>query len=547
MEGDVKREYDVIIIGCGPNGLQIGAYLAKAGQRVLLLEKRLEDGGGLATEQVTLPDYFHNTHAVFHMMVDYAPVFQDFPLETEYNISYLLPELQWVMPLPDGRSICVYNDVERTCASLAKISRKDAETYRDIYYEYHEMMNLILGPQTFVKPEPAPLAAARMEALDLGRKLSALAEMTPLKFVNNHFESDPIKTLMLYACCHWGLSYKQAGVGYMIPLYLNRMTNYRLAVGGSHRVSSALLKIIYEHQGEVRFSAQIDKIIVENGVAKGVVLQGGYRYLAHQAVVSTIDIDQTFLKYVGVENLEPDFVEMIKAWQWEKWSLCTLHLALEEAPRFKGSESDSEINKACVYLLGYENSEELIKQWDLIEQGALPEKAGYIGTFPSMHDPYQAPKGRCTGLLSQMAPFKLKGEDPERWLRSKFRNEMADYQLRTLEKYAPNLTRDKILWWNITTPMDIENKFANMVKGSYKQGQYHPLQMGYLRPNQDCSHNKTPVKNLFLGGANVYPGGCVIWGPGYICANTVAEKCGIEKWWKEPEYIIQSREKGYIP
>ena len=81
-----KKEYDVIIIGSGPNGLQIGAYLAKAGQKVLLLEKRVEDGGGLATEQITLPDYFHNTHAVFHMMVDYAPLYQDFPLEEEYNI-----------------------------------------------------------------------------------------------------------------------------------------------------------------------------------------------------------------------------------------------------------------------------------------------------------------------------------------------------------------------------------------------------------------------------------------------------------------------------
>jgi phytoene dehydrogenase-like protein len=109
------------------------------------------------------------------------------------------------------------------------------------------------------------------------------------------------------------------------------------------------------------------------------------------------------------------------------------------------------------------------------------------------------------------------------------------------------MTKDKVLWWNITTPVDIQNKFSNMVKGSYKQGQYHPLQMGYLRPNQDCSHNVTPIKNLFLGGANVYPGGCVIWGPGYICANTVAEKCGITKWWKEPEYMIQARKDGYIP
>jgi phytoene dehydrogenase-like protein len=112
---------------------------------------------------------------------------------------------------------------------------------------------------------------------------------------------------------------------------------------------------------------------------------------------------------------------------------------------------------------------------------------------------------------------------------------IADYQLCTLEKYTTNMTRDKNLWWNITTPADIQNRFANMVRGSYKQGQYHPLQMGYLRPNQECSPNVTPVKNLFVGGAGVWPGGCVIWGPGYNCATTIAEECGIDQWWNLPE------------
>ena len=114
-----------------------------------------------------------------------------------------------------------------------------------------------------------------------------------------------------------------------------------------------------------------------------------------------------------------------------------------------------------------------------------------------------------------MSPYELKNGGSEKWLNYKFRQEMAEYQLATLQKYAPNMTKDKVLWTYITTPADIQNKFANMVRGSYKQGMYHPLQMGFLRPNQDCSHNTTPVKNLFLGGASVFPGGCVIWGPGW--------------------------------
>ena len=543
----MSGQYDVIIIGSGPNGLAIGAYLSKAGQKVLLLEKRYEAGGGLATEQITLPDFFHNTHAIFHMMVDYAPVYQDFKMEEQYGVRHILPELQWAMPLPDGKCICVYTDVEKTCASIAKFSKKDADAYRTMYRECDDLMKAIVGPQTYVKPEPAPLAAARMDTLELGRKITELAEKTPDDVIKERFENDHVRTLFLYAVCHWGLDYSQSGVGYLIPLYFNRMSNYRLTAGGSHRVSNALLKVIFENKGQIRQNAQIKRIIVESGTAKGVELEDGTKFMANKAVVSTIDIHQTFLKYVGEDKLEKDFTDMVKIWQWEKWSLCDLHLALEEPPKFKAAEHNPDIDKAFMYVLGFNSSDELRHEWDMMEKGELPKTAGYIASFPSVHDPYQAPPGRASGLLSQMAPYALKNGGSDGWLKYKFRQQIAEYQLATLQKYAPNITKDKVLWWNITTPADIQNKFANMVRGSYKQGMYHPLQMGYLRPNQDCSHNVTPIKNLFVGGANVWPGGCVIWGPGYNCANTVAEVCGIEKWWKEPAYVIEARKKGYIP
>ena len=540
-------QYDVIIIGTGPNGLEIGAYLSKAGQKVLLLEKRYEAGGGLATEQITLPDFFHNTHAIFHMMVDYAPIYHDFKLEEDYNVKHIFPEVQWAMPLPDGKCICIYTDVEKSCASIAKFSKKDADAFRDMYRECDALMREIVGPITFVKPEPFPLMAARMEISELGKKVTAFAEKTPDEVIKERFENDHVRTLILYAVCHWGLDYSQSGVGYLIPLYFNRMSNYRLTAGGSHRVSNALLKIIFENKGQIRQNAQIKRIIVESGTAKGVELEDGTKFMANKAVVSTIDIHQTFLKYIGEDKLQNDFVDMVKIWQWEKWSLCDLHLALEEPPKFKAAEHNPDINKAFIYILGYNSSDELRHEWDLMEKGELPKTAGYIASFPSVHDSYQAPPGKASGLLSQMAPFALNDGGSEGWLTFKFREKIAEYQLATLQKYAPNLTKDKVLWWNITTPADIQNKFPNMVRGSYKQGQYHQLQMGYLRPNQECSHNTTPIKNLFVGGANVWPGGCVIWGPGYNCANTIAEVSGINKWWKEPEMVTKARETGYIP
>ena len=537
--------YDVIIVGSGPNGLAIGAYLSKAGEKVLLLEKRFEAGGGLATEQVTLPDFYHNTHAVYMMMADYAPVYGDFAFEERYGVRHVCPDLQVAMPLADGRSLCIYRDLERSCASIARFSRRDAESYRDMHRRFEELMRHILGPQTYVPMDAAPLMAAKAEQTALGRALSEYTEKTPEEIVCELFEDEHVRTLMLYMACHCGLDYAQSGVSYLVPVYLNRMSNYRLTAGGSHRVSGALLKSIFEHGGQIRTSAQIKRILVENGTAKGVELEDGTRFLA-KAVVSTIDTHQTFLRYVGEKELEPDFVDMLRVWQWEKWSLCVLHLALAEPPRFRAAAGQPDLDEAFIYVLGYETLADLKGHWDAMQVGAVPPQAGFNCCFPSVHDPFQAPAGRASGLISQMAPFDLAGGGSERWLDHQVREATADRLVSILGRYAPNVTRETVLWTYLTTPADIQNKFPNMVKGSYKQGAYHPLQMGFLRPNQDCSQYRTPIKNLYLGGASVAPGGMVIFGPGYNCANAIAEDFGIPKWWTESAYVTAARANGYV-
>ncbi|MFC2028081.1 hypothetical protein ACFLU3_05290, partial [Chloroflexota bacterium] len=171
----------------------------------------------------------------------------------------------------------------------------------------------------------------------------------------------------------------------------------------------------------------------------------GTTYTANKAVVSTIDIHKTFLDYVGKENLESNFIDMCNAWQWENWSLLDTHLALDKPPQFTCAQSNSDINKAFMYVLGYDSCDELIHEWDLMATGELPEKARYIATFPSVHDPYQAPPGRASGLLSQMAPYDLKDGGPDKWLNFKYSRELVAYQRKTLERYAPNMATDAMI------------------------------------------------------------------------------------------------------
>ena len=540
----MQENYDVIIIGGGTNGLTAACYLSKAKQKVLLLEKRYELGGGLATEEITLPDYFHNTHAIYHLMADYAPPVKDFELETKYDLEYIHPELEWAMPLSDGNCLCIYQDLDKTCQSIAKFSQKDAQSYREVSERFYHITNDFIGPATYCPPLPPLEQTIQLEESgEVGKEINRYVEMTPEEIIDEHFENDIVKTLMLYIACHWGFDYDASGASFMAPLLINRATNYRLLKGGSHRLSNAMTKFMLEHGGEVFTNAQIKRIIVEDGTAKGVELEDGTKYIANKAVISTIDPHQTFLKLVGEDNLGSQFVEMIKAWEWEHWSLCHLHLALEEPPQFAAAANNPDINKAFIYVLGYESTDQLKKYWDGMREGKMPDTPSFNCCFPSVHDPYQAPPNRCSGLISQMAPYNLDG-NKDKWLSMKLKEEWAEKQLAVLQKYAPNMTRDKVLWYNMTTPADIENKFANMVEGSYKQGAYVILQMGYLRPNEQCAGNTSPIKNLYLGGASSYPGGLVTFGPGVCVSDKVAEDCGIDKWWPVPESVAAARAKG---
>ena len=124
-----ELEFDGIVIGAGPNGLTTAGYLTKAGLKVAVLERRYEIGGGLATEHLTLPGLLIDSHAIYHMMVEYAPPLRDFELERRYDLEWIYPDLQVVMPFSDGSYLALYKDPERSCESIKRFSEKDAKAF----------------------------------------------------------------------------------------------------------------------------------------------------------------------------------------------------------------------------------------------------------------------------------------------------------------------------------------------------------------------------------------------------------------------------------
>lgn len=530
---------DAIIIGAGPNGLLCGAYLAKAGLRVLLLEKRHEIGGGLITEEVTVPNFLHDTHAIYMAMIDYAPAIND--LELRDKIKWVRPEPTMSMHFSDGRALSIYPDHERTSKSIAQFSAKDAKAYLEIGPRFAELTDKFLAPATYKAPVPALEAVMKLESHEIGREIGQYAEKTPQEIVFSLFEDDQVRAFFLYTACMWGLEHDVAGVGYLVPLLINRAGQYRLTVGGAHRLAHWIYKSIYKAGGMAWTSQRVKRIIMEDGRAAGVELIDG-EILKSKIVVSSVDPYQTFFKYIGEGHLAPDFVTRLKDYEWESASHYTYHMALNEAPQFKLAKKYPDLYKTFIHVVGFDTAQQLMDHWVAVKKGEL-HQTGFNCCFPSIHDSGMAPKGKHTGLLSQHAPYGINSGDAESWYNE--RETHGERCVDILEKYVPNI-RQIILRHYITAPLDIENKFWDMGKGSIKQGAYLPLQMGYLRPNEYCSQYATPVLGLYMCGASVFPGGLVTLGAGYNAALRIVEDLGITPWWPKSEVVAAAEKLGML-
>jgi len=537
------NDYDVVIIGGGPNGLVAGAYLAKAGLKTLVLEKRYEVGGGLATEDV-FGGFPTNTHAIYMMMTEYAPPYADLGLETDYGLRHIYPPLQFAMPLKDGRCVCLYNDVEKTCTSLAEFSREDAESYRTVAAKYAELVDSYLAPMTYVQPTPALEHLMEVQRADaqLAEQLETFQLKGAVEQITELFREPHVQALMLHNVCMWGLDPEATGLGFLVPLYLNRMVNYRICEKGSHTLAQSLIKVMLENGGLQRTMQQIKRIIIKDGAAVGVEKEDG-TVINARAVLSTLDQTQTFIDLVGPQYLDEDFVDLVKMWKWDHWSLLGIHCVFEEPPNFTVAAKNPELNRALIYVMGYESPDDVIKEYHDIGEGKLG--SGFYCSFPSVIDPTQEHHGKTIGSLYKMAPFDVNGKS-DNWYPYQFRQEQAGKLLAKLGEYAPNITSETTRNIYVSTPMDIQNKFADMVRGSLKQGEYNSFQMSYMRPNEYCSTHRSPVKNLFMGGSCTYPGGTILLGAGYLAADAICEDLGVKKWWPVAPSVAKARGKGLL-
>jgi len=524
--------YDAIIIGAGHNGMALGAYLAKAGLRVAIFEKRTEEGGALCTEELTRPGFLHNVHANYHTLVGICPVYDDLELITRHGLRYVAPETQMASIFDDGSALVVHTDLNKTCESIARFSRKDADTFRSVYEEARGYRDIIL--RTLMYSPPVSLLDITKALVTWGVEKKSkflsvhLRNQTINQFLDDNFENDRVKAHLSFHAALAGYATDRKGLAVSFPLLLSKIDNWHVCIGGSHALAHSLWEAFAQAGGRVFLNHGVDKILLENGKAVGVRLEDGSEVRA-PVIASSISLEQTFLRMVGRENLSAPLKEEVERYQHMDWTFFSVHLAMTRAPQYRAASFDPDVNKAWVVNLGYESPAQFNHDWKAVRAGQLLDPRPNAAVN-SLYDPTDAPDGCYTGLLRQIAPFNLASGGAQAW--DKVGREYGRRCIEVWKAAAPNLSDDSFIEWAAYTPLDIARRMPNMVQADWIGGLIDLSNMLDQRPGPILSDYRTPILGLYMCGATQHPHGFVTFAPAYNALETIARDQKIEPWWK---------------
>ncbi len=506
---DGASEFDAIVVGGGPNGLLAASYLARAGARVVLFERRIETGGGLNTDE-----YFgfrFNLHAVYQMMADVMPALGDLELEA-FGLRYVRPPLGAAFLLPDGSSMLFGDDPVATAGEISKFSPGDAARYRAMWDDFQPMLDRYLIPWTYELPMPPLEQLEVMEQDDVGRSLARISELSFVDVLDDYgFEDPTVRMALLSFPAMWGLDLYEP-LGFLFPLYLCRMLRASLVKGGSHRLSSAIYRSFVKAGGVVRDACPVTGIIIEDGAATGVRTAAGETVRA-PLVISTLNPEQTFIHMVGSDNLDESLLSAVRAWEWEERSLFGVHLGVRGDITYTSGAPGAQ--DALVAFMGLATEDDLHAHLARVDAGECTTAEWLHVTVPTRFDATQASPGHHTIRIESIASYHMA------W------DEITDsYAASCLDLMRDHADIGEIVVQRACPPTDIERRLTTMKHGSIKHGAYTPIQLGYLRPNDLCSRIETPVPGLLVAGASVYPGGMILGGPGYLGAKVAMDILG---------------------
>src|SRR6202047_467967 len=321
--------FDVVVAGAGHNSLIATAYLAKAGYRCLVLEVQPSLGGGVMTEEVTLPGFKHDTCSTAHSGIQENPLLRNDELKLgDYGLEYIDPDPIMHMPFADGSYVTQWHDVDRTCAEFGKFSKKDAAAYRRMMTEY-ESVKPLFDALTFAPVGFGKSLSDRLAEHPQGKIWQRRLAMSAWEIIRDNFEHDHCRAFLMGS--PWSMQppqYPMTGRS----AYSSIRTSRRIPKGGSGQLTQALARFIEEHHGVILTRKKVQRLVVENGKCTGVECADGSSYRADKAVLSTMHIKH-LVDMAPRELWGQDFVYGVDTWEGEISEVVT-HYAVKEPPKY---------------------------------------------------------------------------------------------------------------------------------------------------------------------------------------------------------------------
>lgn len=491
---------DAVVIGSGPNGLVAAATLARHGWKVLVLEAQSRPGGAVWSDALTLPGFLHDVGAAFFPFADYSPAFRYLDL-TGAGLRWANAEWESCHPAPDGSSVTIRRDLEKTVASFGS----DGPAWRKLG-QWQQRMG-----QRLVEALLAPLPAFR-EALRLGLfnvlNLGLKGVQSTAGFARRYFRTEAGRRVIPGLALHVDLGPHDlagSGLGLVLGL-LAADSGFRVPLGGARAITQSLQTRLEEAGGQIRFGCRVSRILVRQRRVVAVRTEQGEEIPVGRSVLADVGAPALFLKLLDPRHAGGWVVERMRRFRYG-WGTFKMDWALSGPVPWTVAEA-----RASAVVHAGDSLDDLIRFTRQVRAGRLPDNPYLVIGQQSLADPGRAPSGCHTLWAYSRVPSTLPGG----W--TQYRESFADRIEQRLEGLAPGF-RGLIRARYIAAPPDLETMDENLVGGDLGGGSAQIDQQLFLRPVFPYFRYRTPVKGLYLASASTHPGAGVHGACGFNAAD----------------------------